>query len=457
MTEITGELYRRVIAALCEICSPDHAPGTDHRELSAPLQDPRAGELPAGELGGLAAAVRDAERVQSWLHGLTGLNVILRARLAAVERAAAAHDRFAGLVLDGAGLTELAQAVVDVLGGALLVRDSDGVPLAVVGDLVGLDELPAVATDPAARTERLGRAWRAPATAGDEVLGDLLLAGRAELAGTDLHILERAAVATALLLLLRRTTAVAEERVRGELLTDLLADPERDLLAVQDRARRLGVILDNAHCVVVLETDVPRQRLGQAAAHHARLLGGLGVQHHGRAVLLLPGRDAGTLARRSAKALATTLQRRVTAGAAGPVRGPSGIPAAHGEAERCLRGLVALGRVGEAASAHELGFVGLLLADRADPATFVRATLGAVLDYDASRGTELVRTLRAYFASGRSPGRAKDVLNVHVNTVVQRLERITGLLGPDWQQPDRLLQVELACRLLDLLPPTATR
>jgi DNA-binding PucR family transcriptional regulator len=258
---------------------------------------------------------------------------------------------------------------------------------------------------------------------------------------------------TALLLLIRRSAAAADEQVRGELLTDLLVDPERDLVSVQDRARRLEVNLDTAHCVVVATAEVARQRIGQAAAHHARALGGLGVQHDGAAVLLLPGQDASALARHCVRGLSAILQRPVTAGVAGPVRGPSAIPAAHREAQRCLRALVALGRRGEAASADELGFVGLLLADRADPGGFVRSVLGPVLDYDARRGTDLVTTLRLYFAEGRSPARAKDKLNVHVNTVVQRLERITGLLGPDWQHPERTLQVELALRLLDLLPP----
>ena len=53
----------------------------------------------------------------------------------------------------------------------------------------------------------------------------------------------------------------------------------------------------------------------------------------------------------------------------------------------------------------------------------------------ARRGTDLVRTLDAYFASGMSPARTKDDLHVHVNTVAQRLERIGRLLGPDWQSP----------------------
>jgi DNA-binding PucR family transcriptional regulator len=73
-----------------------------------------------------------------------------------------------------------------------------------------------------------------------------------------------------------------------------------------------------------------------------------------------------------------------------------------------------------------------------------------VLDYDARRGTELVRTLRTYFESGSSLTRAKDVLHVHVNTVVQRLDRIASLLGPDWQTPERALELQLALRVLTI-------
>lgn len=415
-------------------------------------------------LAALAAVAIDSARLLDQtgqrLRELDDANTAIRAHAAAVERAAEAHERLAGVVLDGGGMEELAHAVVDVLGGSLLVRDSEGVPLVEVSaEGVGAASRVFASLSPVecgvereVRAHRVGDFWLVPAVAGGEMLGEVVLAEREDLDGADQRILERAGIVTALLLLLRRTAAAAEERVRGELLTDLLVEPERDLPGARDRARRLGLNLDAAHCVVVASADVPRERLGQAAAHHARSLGGLGVQHQGRAVLLVPGQDAGALARRCTRALSAALRRPVTAGAAGPVRGPSAIPRAHREAERCLRGLLTLGRQGDAASAAELGFVGLLLADRADPSWFVRSTLGPVLDYDASRGTELVRTLRAYLDCGRSPSRAKERLNVHVNTVVQRLERITTLLGDDWQQPEQLLQIELALRLLDLLP-----
>jgi DNA-binding PucR family transcriptional regulator len=38
-------------------------------------------------------------------------------------------------------------------------------------------------------------------------------------------------------------------------------------------------------------------------------------------------------------------------------------------------------------------------------------------------------------------------LHVHPNTVQQRLDRITALLGEGWQQPERALDVQVALRL----------
>jgi len=73
-----------------------------------------------------------------------------------------------------------------------------------------------------------------------------------------------------------------------------------------------------------------------------------------------------------------------------------------------------------------------------------------VLDYDAERGTELVHTLEIYFRCGANLSRAKAELHLHVNTVTQRLDRVTSLLG-DWQSPEQVLEVQLALRLLRLL------
>jgi DNA-binding PucR family transcriptional regulator len=88
---------------------------------------------------------------------------------------------------------------------------------------------------------------------------------------------------------------------------------------------------------------------------------------------------------------------------------------------------------------------------------FVEATLGPLLEYDARRGTALVRTLGAYFDCAGSPIRAKEQLHVHVNTVVQRLDRIQALLGRDWNGPQRALELQLALRLHSMTSGRAAR
>ena len=60
----------------------------------------------------------------------------------------------------------------------------------------------------------------------------------------------------------------------------------------------------------------------------------------------------------------------------------------------------------------------------------------------SSRSTKLVETLDTYFRTGGNLTRTSTELHVHVNTVTQRLERVSRLLGESWQQPERQLEVQ---------------
>lgn len=384
----------------------------------------------------------------------------------AVERAAEAHEALTGLLLRGAGISELSASVAELLGGSAVIVDDTGRALTGV---LEPGERPAVdaATRESAKTGRAVPAvppgesalWVAAVSAGAEQFGALVLRGRAELEGADQRILERAAMVTALRLLTERSVQEAEHRVRGELLTDLLEAANRgdaSLESLRERARRLGADLDVPYVAVVAAAqDADRRRLASAAAHLAATRGGLAGERAGATVLLLPGSDPAAVARDAVRRLNGAIQRPVTAGSSGPARGPAAFAAAHAEASRCLAALVALGRVGEGACARDLGFVGLLLG-AAEPAesdvpAFVEAALGPVLEYDARRSTDLVHTLDAYFGCGGNLMKTKDALHVHVNTVTQRLDRIAQLLGPDWNGPERALEIQLALRLHRLL------
>ncbi|WP_307831234.1 PucR family transcriptional regulator [Nucisporomicrobium flavum] len=81
---------------------------------------------------------------------------------------------------------------------------------------------------------------------------------------------------------------------------------------------------------------------------------------------------------------------------------------------------------------------------------FLGDTLQPLLDYDARRSTRLVATLSAYFTHSGNLTRTAGALHVHLNTLLKRLDRAGSLLGPDWREPDRALQLQVALRLHDL-------
>ncbi|MFE7628504.1 helix-turn-helix domain-containing protein [Streptomyces sp. NPDC057509] len=391
---------------------------------------------------------------------LAEANASVRAHSAAMRRAEESHDRLTDLVLRGRDVRDVGAAVAGLLGSPLTIHDPGGRPLAAVrpdGTGFAADSMDAGWLAEAAEESRTGaravhRDGRVVCAvlAGQELLAGLVLHRARPLDDSDRRLFERSAVVTGLLLLLRRTVAETENRIRGELIADLLTDSSRDPAGLAERGRRLGIDLDRPHLLLVAETEA-RERLAPAAMRF--LFGGenqgVSAEHAGAVVLLTEygGTGAGAAARAAAAQLGQLAQAPVTVAAAGPARGPEELAAAYAEAARCLRAMGVLGRAGEGACVEELGFLGVVLGNARDVDGFVSATLGPLLEYDAQRGTHLVRTLSAYFGAGGSLIRAKDELHVHVNTVVQRLDRIQVLLGRDWNEPDRALELQLALRL----------
>ncbi|MGW5607671.1 helix-turn-helix domain-containing protein [Streptomyces sp. NPDC003753] len=410
-----------------------------------------------GSFAALAAAAIDTANLltetRSALDRLARANEIIRDRSAVIERASDVHDRLAELVLRGGGVHDVAAAVSQVLDGTVEFTEADAAPAA-----------PLEASRAEGHAVRHGDDWIAAVTAGGELLGALVLRGHPGLDPVDQRTLERAAMVTSLLLLARRSAVEAEQRVRGELLDDLLDGRDRDPRVLRERAARLHADLDATHVVLAARLDgaaadadqeaAARRRLWSAASHLAATRHGLAAARDGGTVLLLPleaGDTATDLARRTARHLGTAVHEPVTVGASAPVEDltgdPDAVAAAYAEGQRCLDALRLLGRAGDGAAAEDFGFLGLLLAGDRDIAAYVGRTIGEVVAYDERRGTDLVRTLDAYFACGMSPARTKDELHVHVNTVAQRLERVGRLLGDDWQSPARALEIQLALRL----------
>jgi GAF domain-containing protein len=363
----------------------------------------------------------------------------------AVESAAVAHDRLTDLLLHGGGVDEVARVVAEVLEARVAVHDPAGDLLA--GEAAAGDWPDAVAESVASgRSVCADEVYVAAALAGTEHVATLVLHGASRALGlAERRTLERGAMVTALVLLFARSVAETEDRLGAALLGDLFDGDAADL-GLRERARRQHVVLDPPLVVAVVAPEsLDRYAAMRALGRLAAVEHGLAGEYRGRVVLLVPGDDPLAVGARVQAALGPG-EGSVTVGVAPAA---DDLAAAHGEARRCVETLLRLGRTGEVSDPEGLGLTRLLLGENGPEqlAGFVEATVGPVVAYDEARGTRLVETLEAWFATG---GRLKETagrLHVHPNTVAQRLERIGELLGAEWRDPARGLDLQLALRV----------
>lgn len=373
----------------------------------------------------------------------------------AVDAAALAHDRLTDLLIGGGGVAEVSEVLSGVLGGAVSVWTPTGELLA--GDAGDRpDATPAAVAEAVAsgRSVPTGSGLVAAALARTEHVATLVLHRDEPLDLAGRRTLERGALVTALVLLFARSVTDAEERLGGQLLADLLESDPASRERLRDRVRRHSASLDGPVVVAAATADgADRHRASRAALALARRSSGLAGEHRGAVVVVVPSEDPHQVGA-DLRAAVAELGGVATVGVAATSDALHGdrLVTAHHEARRCLDTLVRLGRRGAVSDPAGLGVARLLLGDndREHVAAFIEATIGPVRAWDARRGTGLVTTLEAWFASG---GHLKDTaaeLHVHPNTVTQRLERIGELLGAGWRDPERSLDLQLALRLARL-------
>ncbi|MFC5952805.1 GAF domain-containing protein, partial [Pseudonocardia lutea] len=199
----------------------------------------------------------------------------LRTAHAAIAEAAAAHDRFAGVVLEGGAVAYLAEALARLLGTWVVVLDAEGAPAARFGeppDAGCWGEAVRAADGAPSRLARAGRVWAAAVVAAGQRLGTLLLGGVPELGAGQVRTVERAAMVTALVLLFGQREAEADRRERAEVLAELLAVADRPRPAVVTRLEERGVAARRPHVLLVCRCPPARRRavLRDAAAAGGR-------------------------------------------------------------------------------------------------------------------------------------------------------------------------------------------
>jgi DNA-binding PucR family transcriptional regulator len=91
------------------------------------------------------------------------------------------------------------------------------------------------------------------------------------------------------------------------------------------------------------------------------------------------------------------------------------------------------------------------ISDLGEVERFVQRWLGKLLEYDAQRGSELVRTLSHHLEHGGNYELTAKSLIVHRNTLKYRLQRIRQIGQLDLGDPETWFNLHLATRAWNTL------
>ncbi|HLV36307.1 MAG TPA: helix-turn-helix domain-containing protein [Spirillospora sp.] len=93
----------------------------------------------------------------------------------------------------------------------------------------------------------------------------------------------------------------------------------------------------------------------------------------------------------------------------------------------------------------------LSLSDREKLLEFCERTLGTLVEYDHRQHADLIKTLEAFFACHGNLSQTAEMLIVHRNTLLYRMNRINDIAGIDLNRPETRLALHLALTIRRLL------
>lgn len=396
----------------------------------------------AATFGRLTDALADADTSRA----------ALEAHIQRVERSAEVHDEMMAMLAQGAGLSSFLSRMAAVVDGAirlldptLYVREQIRAPGYRGAMLEGLDALDPTRVVAALSNSRAnGRVAQVAAVGGERCLALALPGGAGRGGGLlicidgptdDIQVrnLERSAVALSIAKLWSEQQEPGRELLDPVLLRHLVLVPQPDATIVTAARARLMLKPDEPMHLAVLTPGA----VGDAPAPSgARLLQALIEEAH---VFFGPAPDL-------TKALAAI--PRVAGILGRPFEMLEDTAGHYARIAKIHAVMQRLGLLRHVLPEDEVSLFAHIFetADRAHVDAFGRSRLGAIEQRDPGDRAGLKATMLSYFDNQFSLTRTAVCLNIHVNTVRQRLATLTQLLG-GWDDPTARLDLHVALKL----------
>ncbi|GAA5061403.1 PucR family transcriptional regulator [Nocardia callitridis] len=238
-----------------------------------------------------------------------------------------------------------------------------------------------------------------------------------------------------------------DERHRHALIEDLLAGRAHDVAFLARAARELALPIEGSYLVVAARGATPPLRIGAETA-----LAALGIRSvwHDRAQTTV---GLVSIAAHSVTTVLHHIREQLPGcGAASPrVPGLAEVGTAHALAVTALDTMT--GEANGLVSLEDRYPEALLVRSPDLAALLVSHGLGPVLALPDRERELLLQTLTAWLAHGCSAANAAPHLNCHRNTVINRLNRISALLGRPLETQRSYVELSLALAALKLREP----
>ena len=323
-----------------------------------------------------------------------------------------------------------------------------------------------------------------PIVVNDDLLAYLSLdVSQRNMEPEDYVIFENASSLISIELLKEQNFIAQEQKVRGQLLDDLLFRRYQDEKIVIRRGKYLGVDLAKENCVFILGIDSFEEHLGSSKRFSEPKIQKIkadiqhmlydGIKQYPRPVLLTESgtNTIGMLSISSPddintgeKILSHVLEQLMkkyqpltfSVGFGKCKTGISQIAESYKEAKQALKsGRLIKHPVPGIHITHfeDLGCLCFLseLSSSQAMKDFCQEYLGNLLAYDVENDACLVDTLKTYFSCGSNLRKTADTLYVHKNTVIYRLGKIESLLGKSIHDCQTAFHLQLCLQLLEII------